>query len=207
MEKNKPEVQKSQQDGSKIQSVNVGTKDTDTKQQNVSKVTVVKSNVENESQATSVKKSKAKTWIKIKDNGPGISPYLMKETLTSFGLTKEMKKNNEGGPFSLADHGINLKLSSLRLGETCLIISKTSPQNQVGVQYLTIGFISVQFHKDLSEEYLSIPIICYQIKNKESFLPLTDAPELVLEVMKKYTHSCFSSEKELMSYTLNKMGR
>ena len=74
-----------------------------------------------------------RTWIKIKDNGPGISPYLMKETLTSFGLTKEMKKNNEGGLFSLADHGINLKLSSLRLGETCLIITKTSPQNQVGV--------------------------------------------------------------------------
>ena len=76
----------------------------------------------------SPKKSSARTWIKIKDNGPGISPYLMKETLTSFGLTSEMKKNvNEVGAFSLADHGISLKLSTLRLGETGLIITKTNP--------------------------------------------------------------------------------
>ena len=52
----------------------------------------------------------------------------MKETLTSFGLTSEMKKNvNEVGAFSLADHGISLKLSTLRLGETGLIITKTNP--------------------------------------------------------------------------------
>ena len=132
----------------------------------------------------------------------------MKETLTSFGLTSEMKKNvNEVGAFSLADHGISLKLSTLRLGETGLIITKTNPQNQPGIQYLTIGLISVQFHRDLYEEYLNIPIICYQIKNQETFLPITESPDLIFSVMKKYIHDCFGSEKDLKSYAINKMGR
>ena len=64
----------------------------------------------------------------------------------------------------------------------------------------------MQFHTDQDEEYLQIPIICYQVKNQESLIPITEKNDLVFSVMKKYTHSCFSSERELMSYALNKMG-
>ena len=132
----------------------------------------------------------------------------MKETLTSFGMTNS-KRNcaSQSGPFSISEHGIGVKLSSLRLGETCFIITKTNPSNQTGIQYLTVGLISVELHRDTGEEYLVVPLICYQIKNNETFVPLTPSTAQVFKLMNKYIQPLFESETELQDYALNSMGR
>ena len=118
----------------------------------------------------------------------------MKETLTSFGMTETMRSSSQRGPFNMAEHGIGMKLSSLRLGNTSLIVTKTNPCNQTGIQYLTVGLISVEFHRDTSEEHLVVPLICYQVKNKEAFLPLTPSTTQVFNLMKKYVQPLFASE-------------
>ena len=52
----------------------------------------------------------------------------MKETLINFGMTMSMKNSaSKTSPFNIAEHGIGLKLSSLRLGDTTFIITKTNP--------------------------------------------------------------------------------
>ena len=148
-----------------------------------------------------------KECIRIKDNGPGVSPFQMKETLTSFGMTQNMRNSmSHSSPFSISEHGIGLKLSLLRLGDTCVIITKTNPKDQIGVQYLTIGLISVDMHRDISEEHLLIPIICYQIINNETFIPLTPDTNNVFSLMKKYIQPLFSSESDIQRYSLNNMG-
>lgn len=49
--------------------------------------------------------------------------------------------------FILCEHGMSLKLNSLRLGDTVLIISKTKPamDGNIMVQYLSIGLLSLKF--------------------------------------------------------------
>ncbi len=74
---------------------------------------------------------KKKVVLRILDNGPGISPYRMREVLRQFG--KEPLRVNQNGPFDFAEHGVGLKIATLRLGRTALIISKTSPEDQIGI--------------------------------------------------------------------------
>ena len=69
------------------------------------------------------------SYIEIKDNGVGISPLALKETLTTFGMINNYQYKSD---YNMSEHGINLKLSSLRLASTCLIISKTKPTFSFG---------------------------------------------------------------------------
>jgi len=71
-------------------------------------------------------KSAMKTCIRVTDNGPGISPYRMRQSLTQFGM--EPTRANKNGPFDFGEHGIGFKIACLRLGQTCLLLSKTSTQ-------------------------------------------------------------------------------
>lgn len=64
--------------------------------------------------------------LKITDNGPGITPYRMRQTLTHFG--QEPLRVGQSGAFDISEHGVGLKIASLRLGQTSLILSKTSPR-------------------------------------------------------------------------------
>ena len=75
--------------------------------------------------------------LKIRDNGPGISPLLMKEVLTSFGYINKLDNNNS--QLNFAEHGIGLKINALRIGKTCLILSRKN--NQVSVGLLSQKFI------------------------------------------------------------------
>ena len=63
-------------------------------------------------------------YFEIKDNGVGIHPVQFKDMLTTFGSNNIQQTKND---FNLSEHGINMKLSALRLGSTVLIITKTKP--------------------------------------------------------------------------------
>mmetsp|Transcript_7283 Transcript_7283/g.6430 ORF Transcript_7283/g.6430 Transcript_7283/m.6430 type:complete len:102 (+) Transcript_7283:2444-2749(+) len=69
------------------------------------------------------KDSSGKHFIEIRDNGPGIHPKQMMDALTSFGGPTLPFKSD----YNFSEHGIGLKLNSMRLGSTLLIISKTQP--------------------------------------------------------------------------------
>ena len=71
--------------------------------------------------------TRSKACLKITDNGPGISPFRMRQFLTQFGR-EPSRVSLTGSAFELAEHGVGVKLSTFRLGRTALILSKTSPQ-------------------------------------------------------------------------------
>ena len=71
--------------------------------------------------------TRSKKCLKITDNGPGISPFRMRQFLTQFGR-EPSRVSLTGSAFELAEHGVGIKLSTFRLGRTALILSKTSPQ-------------------------------------------------------------------------------
>ena len=52
-------------------------------------------------------------YLEIKDNGYGINPSVLKEALTSFGLSENIHFKSD---YNLAEHGLGLKLNALRLG-------------------------------------------------------------------------------------------
>jgi sensor histidine kinase regulating citrate/malate metabolism len=51
-------------------------------------------------------------YLEVKDNGPGIHPWVLMEAVTTFGISAKSKTKSE---FNFTEHGISLKVNSLRL--------------------------------------------------------------------------------------------
>jgi hypothetical protein len=75
-----------------------------------------------------------KQYLVISDNGPGISPSIFKEVLTTSTKPSPIQRTSEDlSEFDCSEHGMGFKLSALRLADTCLVISKHSIRNQLGI--------------------------------------------------------------------------
>ena len=121
------------------------------------------------------------------------------EALTSIG---QSKKNQNKSDFSFSEHGIGLKLNSLRLAQSTLIITKTRPVSEFGTtsHFLSFGLISSEFMKkaDSMNGFLSAPIVSYEIKNKKISKPLTPEPEHFLTMISNFTKAKFISGEALL---------
>ena len=107
------------------------------------------------------------------------------EALTSFGSS--IKGNKSKSDFNFSEHGVGLKLNSLRLAQSTLIISKTKPTYEFGTSsfYLSFGLLSTEFMKkaDSLNGYLVAPIVSYEFKNKRVSKHLTPEPEHFLNLI------------------------
>jgi hypothetical protein len=81
-----------------------------------------------------------------------MSPQLMKEVLTSFGYLHKL--DNTNSQYNCAEHGIGLKINTLRLGKTCLILTRKN--NKVSV-----GLLSQKFMQDAGVSFMLAPLVCY----------------------------------------------
>lgn len=84
--------------------------------------------------------------------------------------------------FNSSEHGIGLKLNALRLGKTCLIISRNNDN-------VSFGLLSQKFVEDSGLSYLVAPLVCFKIQNETTFIPLTPYAEKLLQVIVSYTGS------------------
>lgn len=102
---------------------------------------------------------------------------------------------------------MGFKLSALRLADTCLVISKHSIRNQLGIQYVSLGLISRRMLRDFNSKTLVSIVVVYQLKNNESFIPLTPFPEDVVNYILKYCRGLFKSELAIKRFVLNNMDK
>ncbi len=91
--------------------------------------------------------------LHIKDNGVGIPKHLMHQVCTSFGKINHTVTAND---FHTAEHGVGLKLNALRIGKTCLILTRSG--NNVSV-----GLLSLQFIADAGLNYIVAPVVSYEV--------------------------------------------
>jgi len=83
------------------------------------------------------------SYLTVTDNGPGISPSCFKDIITGCFKPQHIQRTRDDlSDYDCAEHGLGIKLSALRLAETCLILSKYRAKNQIGVQYLSVGMLS-----------------------------------------------------------------
>ena len=106
----------------------------------------------------------------------------MKEVLTSFGYLHKL--DNTNSQLNCAEHGIGLKINALRLGKTCLILSRKN--NQVSV-----GLLSQKFLQDAGVSFILAPLVCYQVNIDGAFLPLTPYADKILSLIVSYTGTLF----------------
>lgn len=111
--------------------------------------------------------SSTKSFMEIKDSGPGIHPKKLMEALTSFGTASGTKSKSN---YSFSEHGMGLKVNSFRLAQTTLIISRTKPVYDCGSStfFISFGLLSTEFMRQAgnSNGLLVAPLISMEIKNK-----------------------------------------
>lgn len=131
------------------------------------------------------------TYIEIKDNGAGIHPKMFMDVLTSFGYNSVKSKSN----YCFSEHGIGLKLSCLRLASSTLIITKTKPVVECGMQscFISFGLLSHDFMKkaDSMNGFLVAPIVSLEIRNNRISKNLTPEPEHFLSLIASFTNGVF----------------
>jgi hypothetical protein len=105
--------------------------------------------------------------------------------LTTFGSNNIAITKSD---YNLCEHGMSLKLSALRLGSNCLIVTKTKPVFAYGSssQFLSIGLLSYNFIKHSSTPFLVAPIICFELRNKKPIKEITPQPYHFLDLIVKY---------------------
>ena len=104
------------------------------------------------------------------------------------------------------EHGIGLRIAALRLGQTSLVITKTSPSESNGLQYLTIAMISVRFVKNSASEHLIVPMLCYKIECKSSCISVTPHSDIIFDQIRQQFGDIFHSEYEMLQYGINQIG-
>ena len=135
-----------------------------------------------------------KPLIRIKDNGRGIPPAELREALTSFGASKTAD-TRRSGDFNTREHGMGLKLNALRLGRTCLIMTKSKAPNKPNTQHFQIGLLSLRFLQDASCDYLVAPMLAYEIREKTTFVPVTPQSKQIFRTIQRYSKPLFCSEE------------
>jgi hypothetical protein len=89
----------------------------------------------------------------------------------------------------MSEHGIGLKINSLRLASSTLIITKTRPVIEYGcsTSFLSIALLSTSFLKDSGSSHLVAPLVSFEIRNKRISKKLTPQSEHFLDIIAKYT--------------------
>lgn len=75
----------------------------------------------------------------------------------------------------------------MRLADTCLVLSKFRAKGQVGILYLSVGLISKKLAAELDSNSAVELMVIYEVKNNETFIPLTQFPEDVAHNIAKYS--------------------
>ena len=97
-------------------------------------------------------------------------------------------------------------MSCLRLGQTSLILTKTSPQSQIGIQYASVALISSGYVQRENTPFLVVPLMCLTIRDKQSLHELTAHSEKVMAEIRKHTRLAqFSTMEKLTDYLLNEI--
>jgi hypothetical protein len=131
-----------------------------------------------------------------------MSDFKMKQVMTTFGLeqdsNKSSSKEGQQNDYSFAQHGIGLKLNALRLGSTCLIISKThhkqSDNSLTPKEYrVSVSLISLKFLHDASTNFLIAPMVCWKIRKPTVFgwEPITPFSSEVFSFIARYAAPLF----------------
>jgi hypothetical protein len=136
--------------------------------------------------------------IRIRDDGSGISPKVMKGILTSFGVFKT--ESDSPNDFNQSEHGIGLKINALRLGTTCLIVSRQG-------RNVSIGLISLKIISDSGSNFIVAPLVCFTIDKNEVFIPQTPFSDQLLKVVARYCPTLFSSDYDIKRYVVNSLPR
>lgn len=144
----------------------------------------------------------------VTDNGPGIDPSHFR-TLLNFTEkpTRTQRTRDDLIDYDCSEHGIGFRLNAMRLANTCLVISKFRGKGQIGIQYLSVGLITKKGKLEIGNEPAISLVVVYQIKNNETFIPVTKFPEDVANHITKRSHSLFPTELDLKRYALNEMDR
>lgn len=145
-------------------------------------------------------KYSTKSYLEIKDNGTGIHPKEFMEALTTFGTASNASKSKSSHVF--AEHGVGIKLNSLRLAQSTLIITRTKPVHDCGSTtfHVSFGLLSTDFMKQAgsSNGLLVAPIVSMEIKNKRISRNLTPEPEHFLNMISQFTKPKFDSGEKLL---------
>ena len=133
------------------------------------------------------------TVLSIIDDGRGMNSIEFNQALYSF----RQNKNKEFRYFSF---GFSLKLSSLRIGDSFVIITKTKNE-------ISIGGISKSLQKLIESEMVFTPIINYKIVEEvvdgntvTKYVPKSNFPRQTLEIILNELWFMFKNEEELKEY-------
>lgn len=85
--------------------------------------------------------------------------------------------------FDCSEHGLGFKLSSMRLADSALVLSKFKQSDQLGISYLSVGLLSKSVSSQHEQKSIVSLTVVYQVKNSESFVPLTPYPEDVMSLI------------------------
>jgi hypothetical protein len=132
--------------------------------------------------------------LRIRDDGSGMHPKVMKGILTSFGVFKT--ESDSANDFNQSEHGIGLKINALRLGDTCLIVSRQDWN-------VSVGLISLKLIADSGSNYIVAPLVSFTIDNNEVFIPQTPFGDQLLQVVARYCPTIFSSDYDIKRYIVN----
>ena len=144
------------------------------------------------------------TYLEVKDNGPGIHPITLAETLTSIGVNHFLDMK---GDYAFQEHGINMKISFLRLAQQAIIITKTQPELKFGIleQYLSVALFSTKFCKDQQNPYLLCPFVTMEMKNRKIYQYKTNGGDEFLDLIASYSKGLFENGDDIKCYGLNKI--
>ena len=77
----------------------------------------------------------------------------MQQVLTSFGFNTKNSRA-PSSEFNSSEHGLGLKLNALRLGKTCVIVTRCK-------DFVSVGLLSQKFIEDAGLTYLVAPLVCF----------------------------------------------
>ena len=130
--------------------------------------------------------------LTIKDDGIGISCVEFNGILYSF-------NKNENEELYYFQYGLNLKTSALRLADSFFILTKR-------INEASIGLISKNLQKEISNDFILTPIINYKIEKNESknkknkYIPQSNYPSQCLDLILQHIKSIFETKEKLYEY-------
>ena len=130
--------------------------------------------------------------LTIKDDGIGISSVEFNGLMYSF-------NKNENEELYYFQYGFNLKTSAIRLADSFLIITKR-------INEASIGLISINLQKEISNDFILTPIINYKIEKSESknkknkYIPQSNYPLQCLDLILQQINFIFETKDKLYEY-------
>ena len=130
--------------------------------------------------------------LTIKDDGIGISSVEFNGLMYSF-------NKNENEELYYFQYGFNLKTSAIRLADSFLIITKR-------INEASIGLISINLQKEISNDFILTPIINFKIEKSESknkknkYIPQSNYPLQCLDLILQQINFIFETKDKLYEY-------